>query len=60
MSKSNNVYKFCFKCGKAYPEEMMRPKLDMRGRRIGAQCVYCHERQSASVINGKPTKKPSR
>lgn len=54
-SKPSSALKYCFKCGRAFPEEMMRPKVDVRGRRIGAQCIYCHARQSASMINGKPS-----
>lgn len=54
-NKPSSALKYCFKCGRSFPEEMMRPKVDVRGRRIGAQCIYCHARQSASMINGKPS-----
>lgn len=33
--------KFCFKCGKFYPEDKMRPKINANGKRIGSQCVNC-------------------
>jgi hypothetical protein len=42
--------KFCFKCGKSYPEENMKPKIDLRGRRIGSQCVNCIKNKSQSLI----------
>lgn len=42
--------KFCFKCGKFYPEKQMRPKTNAHGKRIGSQCLNCIKNKSQSLI----------
>lgn len=38
--------RYCWKCGKMKPKDVMKPKFDTKGRRIGSQCETCINRKS--------------
>ena len=42
--------KYCFKCGKFYTADKMRPKYDNRGKKIGSQCINCIKNRSPSLF----------
>lgn len=46
--------KICFKCGKSYPDEMIRPKYNFVGKKVGAQCVNCIANKPVSMYGRPP------
>lgn len=46
--------KYCFKCGKSYPDAQMRSKFDTHGRKIGSQCLNCINNKSHSLFGRPP------